>query len=356
MSFLWLLIISHILWDWLAAIWRGLAARQKPVSTFSLARDPFISILIPAWNEHAVIGPALMALQASDYSNWEAVVIAGGSDGTEEVARQLCKDWAHFTVIHQLPHGKNAALNLGLAQTQGKIVVLLDADTDVEHDWLANIVAPIASGADAVTGNYSPKVLTWVSALLEIEKMAAYFVRGVVTLNGCAGIALTRQLLERIGGFPESVTVGVDFDLDRRVKNLGIRPVFASMAHAKTEKAYTLAEYWRTEVRWRRAHLQNIFRHREWVGLLFYINAVLFYLAPFAVFSPWWEFWPLLWSWILFRRLSLSIETLAFDRAWSKYGWVPVLLLPVDFLIGLVAFATLGRKVVLFKGFRPVER
>jgi cellulose synthase/poly-beta-1,6-N-acetylglucosamine synthase-like glycosyltransferase len=355
MSYLWLLVIGHILWDWLLAIWRGLVAGQKPVSTFSLTREPFVSILIPAWNERTVLAPTLIALQASDYSNWEAVVIAGGNDGTEQYARQLCKNWPHFTVIPQSPLGKNAALNLGLAQAEGEIVVTLDADTDVEHDWLSNMVARILSGAEAVTGNYSPKVLSWVSALLEVEKVAAYLVRGAVTLNGCAGIGLTRKLLKRLDGFPESVTVGVDFDLDRRVKKLGIQPAFVSTAHAKTEKAYTLPDYWRTEVRWRRAHLQNVFRHREWVGLLFYVNAVLFYLAPFAVFSPWWEFWPLLWCWILLRRLKLSIETVAYDRALSKFGWVPVVLLPLDFLIGIVAFATVRHNITIFKGFRPAE-
>jgi hypothetical protein len=71
--------------------------------------------------------------------------------------------------------------------------------------------------------------------------------------------------------------------------------------------------------------------------------------------SHWWDLWPLLWSWILFRRLSLSIETIAYDHIWSKYAWTPVLLLPVDFLIGLVAFATVRCNIITFKGFRPKE-
>ena len=350
-----LVIAIHILSTWLMAFRRGLSARTRPIPVFSLNEQPLISILIPAWNEHTVLAHALMALQASDYSNWEAIVIAGGTDDTEEYARQLCKNLAQFTIIHQTPLGKNAALNLGLAQAQGEIIVLLDADTNVNHDWLANIVAPITNGMDAVTGNYFPKVQTWVSTLVGIEKVSAYLVHNNVTLNGCAGIALSRQLIMKIGGFPEAVTVGVDFDLDRRVKSLGIQPIFASTAHAKTERAYTLQDYWRTELRWRRAHLQNIFRHQEWVGLLFYVNAFAFYLAPFAIFSSWWELWPLLWSWILFRRLSLSIETITYDRTWSKYAWVPIMLLPVDFLIGLAAFVTQRRNIILFKGSRPME-
>jgi cellulose synthase/poly-beta-1,6-N-acetylglucosamine synthase-like glycosyltransferase len=353
MVFLWFIIIAHIVWEWSMAVRSGLAARRRISPKFSLVAKPLVSVLIPAWKEREGLKATLDALALSIYSNWEAIIIAGGEDGTEEFARALCASQKKISVITQPPLGKNAALNLGFAQSRGEIIVMLDADTEVENNWLGNLVAPILGNVDAATGNYFPKVRSWVSALLEIEKVSAYFVHDSVTLNGCAGIAVSRELLDRIGGFPESVTVGVDFDLDQRIKGLNARLVFAPAARAKTDQAYTLRDHWQNEVRWRRAHLQIIFRYRKWFAFSFYLMAILFYLTPLIVFNDMRELWPILWMWLLLRRLSLSIETSIYDHSWIKYALVPIVLLPVDFLAGIVALITIRRRPIIFKGFRP---
>jgi cellulose synthase/poly-beta-1,6-N-acetylglucosamine synthase-like glycosyltransferase len=350
---LWALAIGHSAWVWINAYRRG--SRAAAPRSFPLTTPPLISILIPAWNEIAVIARTIRSLQASDHPRWEAILIAGGADGTETFARELCADDSRFTIIAQPPRGKNAALNLGLAHAQGEIIVLLDADTEVDRAWLAHLAAPILCGESAATTICYPTQTTWVSMIYVMEKCAAYAVRGNVILSGGGGIALRRALIDQLGGFPEDVTVGVDWDLDQRVKQLGIQPVFANMARIETPLAHTIREYLRTETRWRRAHVQSILRHHDWSGLAFYAAAFLFWIAPLSLLTPFAPIVPILWCWFLLRRFSLSIELFAAtrDRIWLRYCLTPILLTPIDFIAAIMGVSSARRKEIFFKGFRP---
>ncbi len=352
--------LFHVCLSWLLAWQRGRRARRESLPSPAPQGQPLASVLIPAWNERATLARTLDALRQSDYPNWEVVVIAGGPDGTYEYARQLCADWPNALVIEQPPRGKNAALNLGWKQARGGILVLLDADTVVARDWLRHLIAPLTQGDTATTANYFPLHRTWVSAALEMEKIATYLIAGQVILQGCGGIALLRPALEEIGGFPEEVTVGVDWDLWQRLAKQGGRFSFVSQAHAQTALPHTLAGYWRNQVRWRRAHVQATFRHGgrgAAIGLLHYGAAIAFLVvAPLLCLVPrLWPFACLLWLWILLRRFGLALTCAAFEGSsrWLRQSWGLPILLVADLAASLVALGTFHRNVVFFQGTRP---
>ncbi len=77
---------------------------------------PFISVIIPAWDDEKVIGATLDALKDFDYpkKRCEIIVIAGGSDNTYVAAEkysEIMKDFSRYVLLKQTPHGKNAAPN-----------------------------------------------------------------------------------------------------------------------------------------------------------------------------------------------------------------------------------------------------
>jgi cellulose synthase/poly-beta-1,6-N-acetylglucosamine synthase-like glycosyltransferase len=330
---------------------------------------PLASILVPAWNERALLAATIGALQRLTYPHWEVLVIAGGPDGTAEYAAELCANLPRFEVIVQPPRGKNAALNLGYARARGEVIVLLDADCVVEPEWLTRLVAPLTRGYAATLANYFPADPTWVTDAFEMTKIAAYQVRGSTVLHG-GGIALRRCVVEALGGFSEAVTVGVDWDLNERVTRLGVKKAFVPEARHTTLLPATIGRYFRDEVRWRRAHLQATMRFYESSlaglratasSLVFYVVAMLFVaaplgamalmsLAPQAIYL-----WPLFWTWVLLRRIGLGLEVLACtcERYWLSRLWVPSALVVVSFVAGLVALLTCRREVVFFQGPRP---
>ncbi len=143
---------------------------------------PLATVLIPAWNEAAVIGRTLRGLTAGlARGQLQIVVIANAcTDDTAEVARRA----APQAVVLETPvAGKCHALNLGPAQAEpGRPVVCLDADLDVTAADVLSLIAPLASGpAMAACGRMtvdasgaSALVRAWVRAWA----LNPYFARG----------------------------------------------------------------------------------------------------------------------------------------------------------------------------------
>ena len=223
---------------------------------------PFVSIIIPAGKDRVTLQTCLDTVTRLDYPVYEAIVVAGGGDGTFESAVACAASDPRLQVIEQLPKGKNAALNQGLECARGEILVFLDADSEVAPGWLKSLVRGLGGEADATTGNYFPRQLTPVSLLGDIAKVAEYEVRGRVILQGSGGIAMRRAALTALGSFPE-VRVSSDWDLDARVQLGGLRKAFAPEAVISTHRPQTVREWWRNELRWRRLHLLSLLRLRR---------------------------------------------------------------------------------------------
>jgi cellulose synthase/poly-beta-1,6-N-acetylglucosamine synthase-like glycosyltransferase len=313
-------------------------------------------------------------LKRLEYPDWECIIVAGGKDGTLTYAQEIVADAPNFKVIPQRAAGKNAALNDGLALAKGSVLVLLDADCEVEPGWLDALVAPMTECADAALGNYFPDPVTPISLQFEMNKISTYFVRGATNLHGGA-IAVQRAALDRLGGvFPEAVVVGTDWDLNERLEQIGAKKVFVPNARHTTPFPSTWRQFTKDEIRWRRAHFLAVLRFwrphlKEWgpslmgltpyvVGLLLALipPAVLLLYLPYPVFSLYLaRGWALYIAWISGRRVGQVIEVASYtgDWAWLKLFWVP----PATFIVSLyccvLALISLRRISPHFKGQRP---
>ena len=378
-SFIFVAVLGglHVLVTWILATWRGMAARATRCMTNPGQTDwPSVSIIIPAWQEAGILEQCIASLRSVEYPQWEAIVVAGGVDGTLDKARKVCEGLTQFRVIEQQPRGKNAALNTGLQAARGSVIVLLDADSRVSPGWLLGLVSPLHGSIRATTGTALPLRLTAVSRAERMEWMAASAIRGRVTLQGSASIALQRDLISELGGFPEEVPVGVDWDLDARLAARGVHRLVCQDAVLYTERPATLAEYWRNELRWRRAHLASLFRlPRYFLGDVRSIiqNLYLYGLSWFTIcFScglmlmalPWaanvrvdvFLFWFLFIGWLAFRRAALALEVAAYtgQAGWLRDLWAPPLLLSVTIAASCVACLSIRAVSMDFKGPRGI--
>lgn len=140
------------------------------------------TVLIPAWNEAAVIGRTLSGLQAGlARGRLRLIVIANAcTDDTAAVARRAAPD---ALVLETPIAGKCQALNLGLSYAApARPVVCLDADLDVTAAEVLALIAPlIDDSALAACGHMevdaqgaSPAVQAWVRAWM----LNPYFTRG----------------------------------------------------------------------------------------------------------------------------------------------------------------------------------
>ena len=122
----------------LAVLGRARSNRRQPPSG---ADGLSVSVIIPAYNEAKVIAASIRKILASEHRNISVIVIDDGSmDGTSDVVRLSFAENPRVKLITTPNAGKARAINLGLAEAEGDIVVVLDADTQFEPQTISRLV------------------------------------------------------------------------------------------------------------------------------------------------------------------------------------------------------------------------
>ena len=133
-----------------------------------------VSIIIPAYNEEDVIGGLIHRLGESSYPIHEIIVVDDGSiDSTYEVARNMNV----IALRNEKRLGKPTALNIGVREAKGDVIIVFDADTMPTGDCVGHLVEPFQiENVGAVAG--CTKVLSngLISKLVALEFNLCFYV------------------------------------------------------------------------------------------------------------------------------------------------------------------------------------
>jgi peptidoglycan-N-acetylglucosamine deacetylase len=167
--------------------------------------------------------------------------------------------------------GKAAALNRGLAEARGSVVVALDADTYFERDAITKLVrwfedpAVGAVAGNAKVGNRVNVITRWQAleyvTSQNLERRALASLGCITVVPGAIG-AWRREALQRLGGFPVD-TLAEDQDLTIAVQKAGYTVLYESTAIAWTEAPDTVKGLVEQRFRWAFGTLQCLWKHRE---------------------------------------------------------------------------------------------
>lgn len=123
-------------------------------------KKPFVSIVIPAYNEETNIRLGALDkvsryLEKQPYQ-WEATIVDdGSSDGTGELLDMFAKANRGFTVMHNPHQGKASTVISGMMAARGDIILFTDLDQATPVNELEHVLPWFERGFDVVIGSRS---------------------------------------------------------------------------------------------------------------------------------------------------------------------------------------------------------
>ena len=240
---------------------------------------PSVDLVVAARDEEAVIGRLVERLAQVRYPEgllrfW--IVDDGSEDRTPEVLAAYQRRYPQLQVVRRgrdAGGGKSGALNTVLPQLQGRWLMVLDADAELQPDVLERLV-PFAEGGGWAAVQLRKAVVNagenWLTRAQAMEMALDAVIQqgrlrsgGVVELRG-NGQLLRRDVVLACDGFNEA-TVTDDLDLSFRLLVQG-QPVGLLWDPPVQEEAVTaLRSLWRQRQRWAEGGLQRFFDY--WSGL-----------------------------------------------------------------------------------------
>jgi len=245
----------------------GSAAELPPLA----GSPPAVDVVVAARDEEAVIARLVERVLGVRWPTEQLrlwVIDDGSEDRTPQRLAELQTVYPQLKVLRRSRDaggGKSGALNLVLQQLQGRWMLVLDADADLQPDLLERLIPFAETGGWAAVQLRKAEVnaeANWLTRAQAMEMAFDAFIQegrlargGVAELRG-NGQLLRRDAVQTAGGFNEA-TITDDLDLSFRLLLAGL-PVGVLWDPPVCEEAVlTLPALWRQRQRWAEGGLQR---------------------------------------------------------------------------------------------------
>ena len=121
--------------------------------------ETLVRVIVPLRNERGGVSDLLGSLRSQDYpSTIEMLLIDGMSDdGTREIIAELCRSDPRFRLLDNPQRVVTHALNIGLAQATGDVIIRMDAHAEYALDYVSKCLEVLdETGAGNVGGPAVP--------------------------------------------------------------------------------------------------------------------------------------------------------------------------------------------------------
>src|SRR4051812_16960476 len=238
---------------------------------------PGVSVLIPAYNEEAVIATSVRAALESDYPHFEVLVLDdGSSDDTEATATKAAAGDGRFRVLRDpVNRGKAEQLNVGFARARHGLVIVTDADTHMHPHAIRFLVARIESSPVLAAVAAGPHVTNRNGLLCAMQVLEAAAIIGLVrrtqSLTGRVGIVagvlglFRRDRVMAVGGYDGRMATE-DIDLTWRLLMAGWQTAYEPRALVGMQVPSSLSALWAQRRRWARGQGEVLHAHLAEVG------------------------------------------------------------------------------------------
>ena len=244
------------------------AARWRPARVTGPAHSlPPLSILKPVHGRDPRFYEAILSHAAQDYPEFE--ILFGVNTPDDPALQDIVRLQGEFPALRieiaivptLAPNAKVGVLEELARRARYSVLLVNDSDIAVEPGYLRAVTAPLDHpGVGLVTCLYRAGAESWASRF-EALGIATEFAPSVLVarLLGVAEFALgstmvfRAETLRRIGGFAAIANfLADDYQLGRRISQLGLRIEFASVVVETDLGAASWTQVWRHQLRWSR--------------------------------------------------------------------------------------------------------
>jgi cellulose synthase/poly-beta-1,6-N-acetylglucosamine synthase-like glycosyltransferase len=278
--------------------------KLKPV----LKKEPvpeFVSIIIPFRNEEDNILLNLQSIESQNYPKEKFEVIYIDDSSTDNSLKILKSSIKNENIkVFSLPEnrgetaGKKRAVNYGIENSRGEIIVTTDADCIHSHEWLVNLLSALDDKTGFISGPI--EFINEKNIFTEIQQIefAGLILTGAGLIQmkrpvicNAANIAYRKSVFEKLNGFQDHLHIssGDDAFLMQKIHKdgkYGVKFCLNKDAVVKTKSAGSIQRFYQQRKRW--ASKNIYYSDRKLIIKLiliffFYLSLVIQFLSGFLV-------------------------------------------------------------------------
>lgn len=256
--------------------------RYRPFAPADMAEAPFLTVIIPAYNEGAMVENSINSVATAQYPNdrLEIFVVDDGSkDNTWEYIQAAERRYPGLVIPIRFPknRGKRAALEAGFRQGRGEIFVTIDSDSVIEPKTLLAIAGPFRDGS---VGAVAGKVAVYnryegiIPRMLHVRYILSFdFLRAVQstyrTVYCCPGAlsayraSIVKKVIDpwmRQTFLGQPCTYGEDRSMTNFILSQRYDTVYQQTAVVHTNAPLTYSKLCKMFLRWDRSYIKEELR------------------------------------------------------------------------------------------------
>jgi glycosyltransferase involved in cell wall biosynthesis len=198
---------------------------------------PFVSVIIPTYNSARTLRNCLKSIKYQSYPQTRIEIIVVdkfSSDSTPKIVKEFGAKLISAKV------GRSAARNIGAKVARGKYILFLDSDMILSQKVIEECVGKMQTD-EKLVGLYIPERIIGKGFWAKVRNFERSFYDGTPI---DAVRFLRRDAFLKVGGFDEKLYAGEDWDLDRRLRQIGKVGIINSPLY-HDESNFSIKEYLR---------------------------------------------------------------------------------------------------------------
>jgi glycosyltransferase involved in cell wall biosynthesis len=248
-------------------------------------RKNSLSLIATVLDEENSILDLLNSYKNQSFLASEFIIVdAGSKDQTIRIIKDFSEKNKNLAIkLFEEKGNRSHGRNLAIKKAKGDLIAITDAGCILDCDWLKNLFSTAKKEKAAVVAGFYHGL---ANTRLE-EAFLPYFLVMPNQLRGeflpaTRSMLISKNLLEKVGAFDESLEVSEDFQLAKKIKEKEVKIAFAKEALVYWQAPANWQEFWQKTRSFAFGDIRaNVFRKKVLLIFLRYL------LALFLLFNNW---------------------------------------------------------------------